>query len=196
MVRRKDAVLEVLPIDEVKPYWRNPRVITDEAVKQVSESIKRFGYQQPIVVDKKHVIVAGHTRYAALRQLGYTEVQVIVSDLPAKKAQEYRVVDNKVAEYSSWDDDALVQELREFNEELLADFFPDVDLGLDFKDVDLVTDKDNQVAEGKVTGQLGSVPVPGVVVTCTSCFADIEMPEDSIMNLAEELRARRGGEQA
>ena len=56
-------------IDEVKPYKNNPRV-NDEAVDTVAESIKEFGFQQPIVVDKKMVIIVGHTRLKAAQKLG------------------------------------------------------------------------------------------------------------------------------
>lgn len=56
-------------IEELKPYENNPR-INDNAVPAVAESIKQFGFKQPIVIDKNNIIICGHTRYKAARQLG------------------------------------------------------------------------------------------------------------------------------
>jgi hypothetical protein len=117
-----------LPLEEIKPYWRNPRRIPDDAVEAVAESIRLYGYQQPIVVDRENVVVVGHTRLLALQRLGFTSATVYVTDLPEVKAREYRLADNKTGEMSSWDYNALVLELREFEEPLLKRFFPEVDL--------------------------------------------------------------------
>lgn len=69
--------LITLPLEEIKPYENNPRV-NDIAVDAVAESIQQCGYVQPIVVDENNVILAGHTRYKALKKLGYTECRVAV----------------------------------------------------------------------------------------------------------------------
>lgn len=117
----------VKPIDWVKPYWRNPRRVPEEAVNALAESISRFGYQQPIVVDAEGVIIIGHTRYAAVRKLGMTEVPVlIVSHLSAKKVKQLRVIDNRVAEFTSWDLDALTDELDDLDKDLLRAYFPEM----------------------------------------------------------------------
>ena len=79
----------------------------------MAESIKEFGWQQPIVTDAQGVIIVGHTRYRAAQMLKLETVPVLVADLPEDKAREYRIVDNKVAEYSTWDYTALVRELQE-----------------------------------------------------------------------------------
>lgn len=120
--------LETLALAAVTPYWRNPRA-NEKAVDAVAQSIRDYGYNVPIVVDAKHVIVAGHTRYQALMRLGYTEALCVIADLPEKKAREYRIADNKTQELAGWNDDNLLAELREIGE--LADFniyFPDIDL--------------------------------------------------------------------
>lgn len=109
-----------LKLGDIKPYWRNPRINTD-SVELVARSIEDYGYNQFIVVDKKHVIIAGHTRFKALSSLKVEEIPVIVADLPAKKAKQYRIVDNKSAENSKWNDELLIQELRETE---LADLQP------------------------------------------------------------------------
>lgn len=101
-----------LPLVEIKPYWRNPR-LNDAAVPLVKASIEQFGFNQPILVDVEGVIIAGHTRYRAAMELALKEVPVIVLDLPADKVKAYRIADNKPGEMSEWDPEKLIQELRE-----------------------------------------------------------------------------------
>lgn len=99
------------PLDQVIPYEGNPRV-NDDAVPKVAESIREFGWQQPIVVDADGVIIAGHTRYKAAQELGLATVPVVVADgLTAEQAQAYRLADNKTAELADWDDSLLAEEL-------------------------------------------------------------------------------------
>jgi ParB-like chromosome segregation protein Spo0J len=101
---------ETVPLDRVKPYWRNPRR-SDRAVAAVAESIKRYGFNTPVVVDREYVIIAGHTRVRAARLLGLEEVPVVVADLPAEKAKAYRIADNATGAIAKWDYDALAKEL-------------------------------------------------------------------------------------
>lgn len=98
-------------IDELKPYAKNPRK-NDDAVEYVANSIKEFGFTVPVVIDKKNVIVAGHTRYKAAKRLGIEDIPcIIASDLSAKQIKAYRLVDNKTQELSSWDYSKLIEEL-------------------------------------------------------------------------------------
>ncbi|MBQ1293093.1 MAG: ParB N-terminal domain-containing protein [Clostridiales bacterium] len=100
-------------LDEIKPYERNPRK-NDTAVPYVKESIKRFGFKVPIVIDKDGVIVAGHTRYLASIELGLSEVPCVVADdLTPEEIKEFRLADNKVAEFATWDKTLLNIELDE-----------------------------------------------------------------------------------
>lgn len=71
--KEKNVEVKSMSIDDIKPYENNPRD-NDDAVDAVANSIKEFGWQQPIVVDKDMVIIAGHTRYKAAKRLGYTKV--------------------------------------------------------------------------------------------------------------------------
>ena len=98
-------------LSELKQYENNPR-INDEAVDDVAESIRQCSYIAPIIIDEDGVILAGHTRYKALKKLGYQECEVvIVSDLTETQKKKYRLYDNKTAEMASWDQRKLSVEL-------------------------------------------------------------------------------------
>lgn len=107
--------VEQWPIENVKPYAKNPRK-NDDAVEKVANSIREFGFKQPIVVDADGVVIVGHTRLKAAQMLGMTEVPVTVaSDLTPNQADAYRLADNKVAEFSDWDWDMLQAELEDID---------------------------------------------------------------------------------
>lgn len=171
-------------LDEITPYWRNPRRISDEAVEAVAESIRRYGYQQPIVVDSDNVIVVGHTRYAALKSLGVSEVPVYVTDLPASKVSEYRLVDNRTGEMSEWDHEALVLELREWEEGLLESFFPDLDLEIGQITDAVTTDAEVDAAVTEVTRIKDAAPVLTTDVVCPACFHSFKVRTDSLPGLS------------
>ena len=98
-------------LEEVHPYENNPRR-NDGAVDAVAESIRQCGYIAPIIVDENGVILAGHTRYKALRQLGYQEADVVIkSGLTEEQKRKYRLLDNKTGELAEWDVDLLEMEL-------------------------------------------------------------------------------------
>lgn len=98
-------------VSELIPYENNPRH-NDVAVDYIANSIKEFGFKQPIVVDKNNVIIAGHTRLKAAQKLGLSEVPVIIADdLTDDQVKAYRLADNKTAEIATWDFDLLDLEL-------------------------------------------------------------------------------------
>jgi len=126
-----------LKIDVLKPYDKNPRK-NKEAVKYVAESIKEFGFKQPIVIDKNNVIVCGHTRLLAAKQLGLKEVPCILADdLTEEQINAYRLVDNKTNEFAEWDYELLNEEL--FN-------LPSLDMelfGFEEKKEEQIAEEDN-----------------------------------------------------
>lgn len=100
-------------IEDVHPYDKNPR-INENGVEAVANSIKEFGWQQPIVVDRDHVIIAGHTRYFAAKHLNLTEVPVVIAEhLTPEQVKAYRIADNKTGELSEWDFSLLSLELND-----------------------------------------------------------------------------------
>ena len=112
-----------LPLEQIIPYVRNPRR-NEKAVASVAASIAEFGWRQPIVVDEQMVVLAGHTRLAAARQLGLETAPVhIATGLTEAQARAFRIMDNRSSENAEWDDDLLGLELGDLLE---ADF----DLGL------------------------------------------------------------------
>ena len=100
-------------LDRVTPYEKNPRQ-NDAAVDAVAESIRQFGFRQPIVVDAEGVVVCGHTRYKAAVKLGLDKVPVHVAEgLSPEQVKAYRIADNKAADLATWDYDLLPIELAE-----------------------------------------------------------------------------------
>ena len=101
-------------LGELIPYGNNPRLIPEEAVDLVAESIKRFGFLQPIVIDRHNVIVAGHTRYQASKVLGLENIWVEeATDLTPEQIRKYRLVDNRMADLTKWNEGKLATELKE-----------------------------------------------------------------------------------
>lgn len=104
-----------LNINEIKEYENNPRN-NEEAVEFVANSIFKFGFKNPIIIDKNNVIVAGHTRIKAAKKLGYDKAPCIVADdLTEEQIKAFRLADNKVGEIATWDFDKLEEELRELS---------------------------------------------------------------------------------
>lgn len=98
-------------ISQIHPYENNPRN-NEAAIEPVAQSIKRFGFRVPILIDGKGTIIAGHTSYEAAKRLGMDKVPCIrVDDLTDEQIRAYRIADNKVAEASSWNDDVLRAEM-------------------------------------------------------------------------------------
>lgn len=126
-------------IGDVIPYDNNPRK-NETAVGAVANSIKEFGFKQPIVVDADNIVIVGHTRLKAAKQLKMKQVPVIVADdLTAEQVKMYRLADNRVGELSEWDAASLLQELEGLDGSGLAfgdfgfngDFFDEE--GIDFE---------------------------------------------------------------
>jgi|TARA_R100000482_G_scaffold25846_1_gene7954 site-specific DNA-methyltransferase (adenine-specific) len=110
-------------IDKIKPYEKNPR--RNQPVDLVAKSIKEFGFQNPIIVNKDNVILAGHTRYKAAQKLKLKEVPVIVADMSEDKQKAFRIIDNKLGEKADWDNYMLEIE------------FDDIEMALDQFEIDI-----------------------------------------------------------
>src|SRR6202521_1948354 len=110
--------IELWSLDRLIPYARNPRTHSDAQVAQIAASIAAFGFNNPILVDTKAGIIAGHGRLLAARRLQLTEVPVIVLDhLTEAQKRAYILADNQLALNAGWDEDLLRIELAALQEE-------------------------------------------------------------------------------
>src|SRR5450631_1423480 len=104
--------IEHWPLETLIPYAQNPRTHSDSQVAQIAGSIVEFGFNNPILVDSKAGIIAGHGRLLAARKLGLTEVPVIVLDhLSEAQKRAYIIADNQLALNAGWDEKLLREEL-------------------------------------------------------------------------------------
>lgn len=107
--------LKKIELSKIKPYEKNARK-NDEAVEYVIKSIKQCEYIAPIILDENNVILAGHTRYKALKKLGYKEAECVIKEgLTEKQKKKYRLLDNKTSEFAEWDFDLLEDELTDLD---------------------------------------------------------------------------------
>ena len=122
-------------VNDIKPYPNNPRN-NDNAVDAVAASIEEFGFKQPIIIDANNEIIAGHTRLKAAKKLGYEDVPCILADdLTPEQVKAYRLVDNKVAEFASWNFEVLDSELVDI-EDIDMETFGFIDTGINEADID------------------------------------------------------------
>jgi hypothetical protein len=128
-----------LPIEEVKPYFRNARK-NEKTVKAVKLSISEFGVQRAVIVDRDYVLVVGHAQTKAMRELGWKAIPVMFAKRPDwtwltdAQCRAFRVKDNRDHELTQWDGDQLYEEL---SDPILADAGYDADfLGFEIKKVD------------------------------------------------------------
>ena len=121
---QKHPEIRMTPVDNLIPYARNARTHSDEQVAQIAASISEFGFNNPILTDGEHGLIAGHGRLAAARKLGLKEVPVIeLGHLSDTQKKAYILADNRIALNAGWDDGLLTLELQELQG-------ANVDLGL------------------------------------------------------------------
>lgn len=180
-------------IAEIKPYWRNPRD-NEKAIDAVVQSIRDYGFNQPLIIDAENVIIAGHTRYKALQRLGVTEIPCIVKgDLTPQQAKEYRIADNKTSELSSWDMDRLIPELREIESIVdMSIYFPTIDLSellqqtagaIDFKNpTEITIGKVEHKLQGAMTERNKEIQSAYVEVRCPHCGDAFHVDRNEIAN--------------
>lgn len=122
-------------IEFVTPYEKNAKQHPKDQVEKIANSIREFGFNQPIVTDKDGVIIVGHGRYQAALSLGLVEVPVVKVSLNTDQANAYRLADNKLNE-SEWDMALVIEELKTLDENLidLTGFSKDLLIEVDEKD--------------------------------------------------------------
>lgn len=136
---------KLINLTELVKYSRNARVHSPNQIGQIARSIKEFGFTNPILIDEKNNILAGHGRYEAAQELGIEKVPcIVVEGLSEEKKKAYILADNKIALNSDWDNDLLHDELMKLFE---ADF--DISLtGFSELDLNIEMDEDNSPSLG------------------------------------------------
>ena len=161
---------------DIVPYAKNAKKHDNRQINNVAESIKQYGFVQPIVIDRDGVIVIGHCRALAAKKLGMKEVPcVCVDDLTPEQVNALRIVDNKSNE-SEWDFDILPDELAELD---LSDF--DFDFGFSVDEEEYIEEKDEE-AEELPTDKLPESRVFVFAVsafgTKSECFVQAKLSEE------------------
>ena len=128
-------------INQIKPYAKNAKLHPDEQIGRIANSIREFGFKQPLVIDKNNVLVIGHGRYAAAKRLGYDTVPCLMADdLTEEQIKALRLADNKTNE-SDWDIDFLNIEL---------DDITDIDMSQFGFDLDIMPEDDPEIIEDDI----------------------------------------------
>jgi ParB-like chromosome segregation protein Spo0J len=159
-------LIEDWPIAKARPYPNNPRVLRNAAEK-VAESIKAFGWSQPIVVDGEGVIVAGHGRHAAAQLLKLKTVPVhVAKDLTPDQVRALRIADNKTATFSEWDDAKLADELAEIVRSMAEAGLDEGEicrrLGMESEELERLLDRSGMTVRGTAgVNGFGRAWVPG-----------------------------------
>ena len=124
----QEIKVEYVSIDKVKPYSKNARKHSDESVEVIANSIKEFGMADPIAVwGKDNIIIEGHGRLLALKQLGYDKAPIIHLDyLTDEQRRAYTLAHNKTSEFSEWDIGLLGDELADIFDIDMSDFGFDI----------------------------------------------------------------------
>tara|TARA_R110000868_G_scaffold86958_2_gene243531 strand:- start:420 stop:986 length:567 start_codon:yes stop_codon:yes gene_type:complete len=112
---------------EIKPYSDNAKRHSDKQIEQIADSIREFGWQQPIVVDEDGFIIVGHGRWLAYKKYDLPEPPIQTAKLSGDQVKAYRLADNKLNE-SDWDMELVIQELKSMNIEMVSLTGFDVDL--------------------------------------------------------------------
>nr|DAO88450.1 MAG TPA: adenine specific DNA methyltransferase [Caudoviricetes sp.] len=145
--------IQEIKIEQIKPYKNNAKKHSETQIANVAESIKQFGWAQPIVLDSNKEIIIGHCRYLAAQRLGMQEVPCLIVDLSAEKVKKLRNLDNKLNE-SEWDFDLLKDDILGLD----FDGF-DIDWGIEEEHItDIVEDDTPEVDEqNEPITQLGDI---------------------------------------
>tara|TARA_R100001086_G_C11843209_1_gene259575 strand:- start:2489 stop:3085 length:597 start_codon:yes stop_codon:yes gene_type:complete len=110
-------VIEKIPISEIQPYEKNAREHSGQQVIQIANSIKKFGFNNPLLIDENKGLIAGHGRLEAAKELGLTEAPCItLKHLDDKQKRAFILADNQLALNSSWNREMLVSELEHLKE--------------------------------------------------------------------------------
>ena len=140
--------LETLPVNTLRPHERNPRTHTKKQIRQIADSIRRFGFTNPVLVDESNSIIAGHGRVEAAKSLGLAAVPALrLEHMTEVEKRAYVIADNRLAELAGWDNELLALELG-----AMLDLDPDLDralTGFDPAEIEALLNSLDQEAAGE-----------------------------------------------
>lgn len=140
--------IEKISIKEIAPYENNAKLHPAEQIEQIKKSIQEFGNNDPIAIDENNVIIEGHGRYLALKELGFEEVEVIkLNHLTEEQKKAYMLVHNKLTMNTDFDLDLLSEELGNILEIDMGDFGFDLDIDDEDEETKERTDLSDEVKE-------------------------------------------------
>ncbi|MGB5105573.1 MAG: ParB/Srx family N-terminal domain-containing protein [Candidatus Zixiibacteriota bacterium] len=159
--------LERVRLERLKLHPANPRLHNEKNLAAIKDSLTRYGQQKPVVIDTKNVVIAGNGTVTAARELGWTTVDVVRTELKGTQAKAFAIADNRTGELSTWDDGLLLQQIESISRSL---DITALDLG--FSDDDLKALSDQIEASGisdlaaPVPGENAYREQYGVIVMC------------------------------
>lgn len=152
---RTHSQIEMRDTKSLRPYSGNARTHSPKQVRQIADSIRRFGFVNPVLIDAEGEVIAGHGRLAAAQLLGLTEVPVLpVTHLSPAEKRAYVLADNRLAEKAGWDKEILAIELQALVD---LDFEVEV-VGFELAEIDLILDEDRLRRSGAKPEDADAVP--------------------------------------
>lgn len=149
----RDLKLVCMSVAALQPRERNPRTHSKKQIQQIADSIRQFGFTNPVLIDDQNGVIAGHGRVAAAKLLGIETVPVIrLSDMSEAEIRAYVIADNKLAENADWDRDLLALELQglselKFDFDLTITGFEAGEIDVLIGSLDVSTDEEDRVPE-------------------------------------------------
>jgi len=137
MPKKKKHLIKSISLSKIKRYKNNPRTHDEKQIEILVQNIKTNGYINPIIVDKKMVIIAGHGRHQALEKIygkKDPKINIVIADLTPKESRKQRIADNKIGELSKWDEELLSQEIMSIFDKVSRDAI-EMDTGFSEKEL-------------------------------------------------------------
>jgi len=176
--------IEMRPLSQIHEYAGNARE-NEDTVKALKRAIQKYGFNQPIVVDLRGVIIKGHSRYKAALELGMDEIPVIVSEKDDETNRADRLADNMIHDLTDWDDDALRAEARDIQDPLAEILGNEFAVETEYRPDaagKAVTEKDIQAARDKRAGTISRRAVMHRYV-CPDCGEVIYIDKKAVETL-------------
>lgn len=179
-MEKSASKLEFIELNSLVPYSENSRTHSEEQISQIEKSIQRFAFTNPILIDEKNGIIAGHGRFVAAANIGLDKAPCLrLSYLTEDEKKAYVIADNKIALNAGWDEEKLAEQLIELRD---SDFELDL-LGFDVEELgDLLPDFENkkelnneredkipEIRENQFGVKRGDLWLLGVYLECDKC---------------------------